>query len=332
MKKIFFLLLVLLCLTSCKQTLPDGWYHVDNTLSDSIVTPSILTVRDIVDIRLDSTFTQYGKVYAISCRVSNEKRDVWADATEKAIGQTIVYISDGKVINAPRVNMRIDGGRFQITTSDSIGIKNVYQRILLNYSPGEADDMPKYSIYTDPMANEPVSPGSDITIREVMRFDSLLNAWQNDYRTDPVIMVSSNTNDARKLEQYPYLLDMGKKMLPLLVPQLVNENNFFMLTLYDDLQDNQNLIVLPRKGSEQSRARETVKKYVEDRLGIKKRVFHSDAEKLEALKTLLEKERNDFIKSHGNVGDSIHHPFFSDSVLMNLDYEITEALMNERWL
>lgn len=325
MKKLFLFLLVSFSITACAQRLPDGWYHVDKSLSDSIVKPAIITIKDIVDVKLDSIFSEItGTTYAVIARVSKDKKVVLADATEKAIGRTIAYISDGKVVMNPMVHARIDGGRFQITGDDDAEIKEVYRRILKSYSPGEVDYEEPYSLYNDPLMDEPVTPGSDLTMRDVMRFDSLLNAWERNYRTDIKTMVSSNTASSKELEQYPHLLAMGKKVLPMLVPYLANRNNFFMLMLYDDLQDNEKLKSTYTRDGEQGRAQETVRLYVEDRLGEGERIFKSDKEKIEAMKALLDK-----------YGGYAQEDFYSkekrDSILVNTNYEILEAILGERW-
>lgn len=100
-----------------------------------------------------------------------------------------------------------------------------------------------------------------LTANDIMRFDSLFLAWKYTYRTDMQMRISSNTNDAKKLEQYPLLLGMGKKIIPLVVERLLEPDDFFVLTLYDDLQDVDSLKCLDYYSSLQDRVQITLEKY-----------------------------------------------------------------------
>lgn len=70
------------------------------------------------------------------------------------------------------------------------------------------------------------------------QFDTLFNQWIKNWETNPETLLSSSTQDAKELEEYPQLLAMGKEILPLVVEQLLDEKNFVGLVLYDELQDN----------------------------------------------------------------------------------------------
>lgn len=96
-------------------------------------------------------------------------------------------------------------------------------------------------------------------------FESLFEAWKQEWKTNPITLFSNNTNDAKKLKQYPELLAMGNYIIPLLLEKLLNEENFFALVLYDDLQQNSQLkITYNNKDNnclegEQNRAKRTIK-------------------------------------------------------------------------
>ncbi len=100
------------------------------------------------------------------------------------------------------------------------------------------------------------------------KFTPLFNQWLKNWKTNPETMVSSNTQDAKKLEEYPQLLAMGKAILPLVVEQLLDEKNFVGLVLYDELQDNPDYKIVygthdPNIGEgEANRAKRTVKLWV----------------------------------------------------------------------
>ena len=56
--------------------------------------------------------------------------------------------------------------------------------------------------------------------------------------------LSNNTATTRNLPQYADLKAMGKEIIPLLIEKMVTEeDNFFAIRLYEDLQDNPNLII-----------------------------------------------------------------------------------------
>lgn len=100
------------------------------------------------------------------------------------------------------------------------------------------------------------------------KFDSLFNQWLENWKTNPETMFSNSTLDAKKLEEYPQLLAMGKEIIPLLMEKLLDENNFVGLVLYDDLQDNPDYkIVYDYEGTdwlegEANRAKRTIKLWI----------------------------------------------------------------------
>lgn len=157
-----------------------------------------------------------------------------------------------------------------------------------------------------------------LTGDDLERFDSLFNAWVENYKHNPLTRQSSNTHDARKLEQYPQLLAMGKKIIPCIVTRLPDKSLFWTLTLYDDLQEVDSLKCLDYSRGEQFRAQETVRKYVEAKLHRKKRIFRNDSEKLQAMRLLMQQ--------YGWEEDTTRPLHERDSILLNMDYEITEDM------
>ena len=100
------------------------------------------------------------------------------------------------------------------------------------------------------------------------KFDNLFNQWLENWKTNPETMFSSSTLDAKKLEEYPQLLAMGKEIIPLLMEKLLDEKNFVGLVLYDDLQNNPDYkIVYDYEGTdwlegEANRAKRTIKLWI----------------------------------------------------------------------
>lgn len=82
--------------------------------------------------------------------------------------------------------------------------------------------------------------GKAKTCREGSRFESLFKEWKEAWNWS----FSNNTASTRQLPQYAKLKDMGKEIIPLLIEKMATEeDNFFAIRLYEDLQDNPNLII-----------------------------------------------------------------------------------------
>lgn len=95
-----------------KISRPNGWYLITSETKDSISKEPIVTVKDFVALKLDSDFNA---TYQIVGTISKHRSSKWADATEKAIGKRIGFVHNNKVITAPQVNQRIEGGNFAIS-------------------------------------------------------------------------------------------------------------------------------------------------------------------------------------------------------------------------
>lgn len=100
-----------------------------------------------------------------------------------------------------------------------------------------------------------------LTYCDICKFDSLFEIWKNEYFTNHKTLLSSDTKKARTLQQYTSLLGMGEKIIPLLINKLENEENFFSLILYDDLQSNPKLKSSYSKDGEHGRVKETIRMY-----------------------------------------------------------------------
>lgn len=126
-------LLVVGCLYSCKSTKqhrPNGWYYVIDNPRDSLSKEPVVTIKDFVTLRLDSSINQDGKtIYQIVSCISKHKREKWADATEKSIGKRIGFVYGNLVISAPQVNARIESGNFSISTLGKYDLKKIFYQI-----------------------------------------------------------------------------------------------------------------------------------------------------------------------------------------------------------
>lgn len=108
MKALHFLLLGLLSvLVPCNHVLSqqtpqweNGWYFIMDEQKDSISPKPIVTVKEFVDLKLDSD--AFGKS-VIFGTISKHKRNKWANATKSAIGKRIGFVFNNEVITDPSV-------------------------------------------------------------------------------------------------------------------------------------------------------------------------------------------------------------------------------------
>ena len=98
---------------------------------------------------------------------------------------------------------------------------------------------------------------------DIAKFDSLFNAWEKEIHNNPKAQLSSSTRAYTILPQFKELKAMGKKIIPCIIEQFEKDNNtFFALPLYDELQDNDSL-KSHRETSEQDKVSEIVQKFRE---------------------------------------------------------------------
>lgn len=65
----------------------------------------------------------------IQGRVKPEKRQQWAEGTERLIGKRLGFVYNDSVITAPQINARIESGAFQINCLDTILLKAIFNSI-----------------------------------------------------------------------------------------------------------------------------------------------------------------------------------------------------------
>ena len=105
----------------------NGWYRIIDGQKDSIASIPIVTVKEFASLRIDKDF--FGKA-VITGSVSKHKLRAWADSTEQLVGKRMGFVFNDSVITAPRVNMRLESGAFQITTPGSYDISSLYRSLL----------------------------------------------------------------------------------------------------------------------------------------------------------------------------------------------------------
>ncbi len=111
----------------------DGWYPVAEYPDNSIVGKPLATIKDFEKISiLRDTFEYHGELVnqlLIQGRVKPEKRQQWADGTERLIGKRLGFVYNDSVITAPQINARIESASFQIISKDTALIKRLYDSI-----------------------------------------------------------------------------------------------------------------------------------------------------------------------------------------------------------
>lgn len=89
-------------------------------------------------------------------------------------------------------------------------------------------------------------------------FNRLAKAWRKQIASTPEAIVSSSTQRYTTLPAFAELQAMGKQILPLVVKELLDEDQYFFLTLYDALQADDTL-KCKETGSEQEKTLKTIR-------------------------------------------------------------------------
>lgn len=131
---IAFLMVLLLLLCACSShRKADGWYPLADYPDNSIVGKPLATVKDFESVvMVRDTFIIDSDTVSqllIQGRVKPEKRQQWAYGTERLIGKRLGFVYNDSVITAPQINARIESGSFQITSHDTVIIRNIYNSI-----------------------------------------------------------------------------------------------------------------------------------------------------------------------------------------------------------
>lgn len=106
---------------------------------------------------------------------------------------------------------------------------------------------------------------SEIPDSTRQRFEKNYKAWKDACDKDLNVRLSSRTDASKKVKEYKTLINMGKKIIPLLIQKMSEDinRNFFDLVPYNDLEGNTKLKVTIMT-SEQERAYKTVLLWITD--------------------------------------------------------------------
>lgn len=127
----FLMALVIIPCACSSQRRIDGWYPIADFPDNAIVGRPLVTVDDFEQIVLHrDTFVVAGDTVTqmfIKGYVKPDKREVWADGTERLIGKRLGYVYKDSLITAPQINARIESGAFQIISPDTLTLIRIYQ-------------------------------------------------------------------------------------------------------------------------------------------------------------------------------------------------------------
>ena len=116
--------------SGCSQSIKhreNGWYRITDGQKDSIASLPIVTVKEFASLRLDTDV--FGKA-VITGSVSKHNLQAWANSTEQLINKRIGFVFNDSVITAPRINMRLESGNFQISNPHNYDMLSLYRSLL----------------------------------------------------------------------------------------------------------------------------------------------------------------------------------------------------------
>lgn len=126
--KNYCIILYYIILCGCSTGhLANGWYPVADTPANGVEGKAIVTVEDFANVTLD-TVSIPDDVFIQGC-LAADKVSLWAEATEDRIGKRIGFVFRDSVVMAPKVNCRIESGRFTISSPDKRLILEIYNSI-----------------------------------------------------------------------------------------------------------------------------------------------------------------------------------------------------------
>lgn len=120
-----FLIILYSCATTHRV---NGFYEIADYPDDRIIGKPIVTVADFEKVTLNT----YDSITLVEGRLTHDATETFANATEKLTGHRIGFVFCDSVVMAPKINCRINGGRFQIISPDTALIKRIYIHIMLS--------------------------------------------------------------------------------------------------------------------------------------------------------------------------------------------------------
>lgn len=147
-------------------------------------------------------------------------------------------------------------------------LNKVEWRSLINEEKGTSSTKEDTIILSKAERQAVIQRASTIDKSTTEKFHKLLDAWCKEINTNPEMALSSNTKAYTTLPKFKELTAMGKGIIPLIMKELLDEKKFYLLELYDALQENPQLKVAYNDKDatflrgEQDRAKSTIRMWL----------------------------------------------------------------------
>ena len=189
-------------------------------------------------------------------------------SSKTALTVTTDSISNGLTDSLSQKSEKEDASKLDSLTNeiDTISSSQTVNWVL---EPVIKEEVSKEDIVlSDLERNRVLEESRKVNSEIVDKFESLVSEWENEIQINPQTKFSASTLDYKKLPQFKSLQEMGRVIIPLIMEKLLDENNFFMLSLYDALQVDSTLKVVYSKNDpkclegEQNRSRRTIRMWI----------------------------------------------------------------------
>ena len=168
-------------------------------------------------------------------------------------------------------------GRYLRITHDRLGLKgNSYGDVLTSFTISnsrmteiaESIEMDSLTTSDKEKITELASQVPD-SIKN--RFAILVDKWNFAIDHNPMTLYSASTYSYAKLPEFIPLQLMGKQIIPLIMERLMNPSNFYLLVLYEAVQESDKQVITYKNDDtnvlegEQNRAIRCVKKWLKNK-------------------------------------------------------------------
>ncbi|MEG2150136.1 MAG: hypothetical protein RRY36_02820 [Bacteroidaceae bacterium] len=224
-------LLIIFSISLQAQRFEAGWYHLSDTKPQRPVSSPIVTKNDFKQIRLSAHSSEQGKImYAISIQLKEEKIEKWRIATGKAIGKSIGFIIQNKLVASPRINCEIEKGTSQITGYDRKAFLSYLQEL---GNKEEAANSELFMQIAEGILTVPDSIKNEFKKRECL--------LQTQWSTVP-LSLSSTANDYFNIGEYKnfknYVLNAPASVNYLLAEMFLQEPKGLLEFMFNDIMAN----------------------------------------------------------------------------------------------
>lgn len=213
--------------------------------------------------------------YEASCNYEQTSTQ-GSNATVDGWGNSSVDMTHGSVYSSSNWESKL-GRYLRITHGRSELSGNTYGRILVSFIESRTRaNLPELNGLASQIAQDDIeltnaekqavlNKASKIKPAIKAQFNNLFEAWDKEISTNPKTKYSSSTKAYTILPQFKEMQAMGKIIIPLIMEKLLDDQNFFLLPLYDAIQKDSRLKVNYKEGDvkilegEQNRAKRTIR-------------------------------------------------------------------------